>query len=139
VAGRVVAGLLVGGVVVVGCAPALSWIGLVHPLGKREVTTEWQVVSIAADRRSTVIRVGACAEQYSGTDVSRVGRNVRLTVFRRKEYVAHPQTLDCVAFWMMPTQTVDFGFTLPADGHVIDSGCAAAVCARPVQPAASAP
>jgi hypothetical protein len=131
--------LVVSAIVVVGCAPTLRFLGYLPKRGKAEVTNDWQVVSIAADRRSAIIRVETCAARVDAVRVTPVGTNVRLMVIERKEAVPNPLLVDCVAFSMMPTRVVNFGFTLPAGGHVLASGCPTYVCSVPGQAAVTVP
>jgi hypothetical protein len=131
--------LVVAAIVAVGCAPTLRYLGYLPKLGKREATTHWQVLSIASDRRSAVIRIETCAAGVDGVRVTPVGTNVRLTVIERKEPVGDPRLVDCVPFSMMPKRVVQFGFALPDGGRVLASGCPTYVCSPPGQLPASAP
>ena len=114
--------MLVTAVVVVGCAPTLRYLGYLPELGSREVTMQWQVAHIAADRRSAVIRVDTCHSRFDGARATKVGRDVRLTVFVRQEQRAGK--VSCAPLSRMPTRVVEFGFVLPAGGRVVGEGYA---------------
>lgn len=131
--------VLVFALVFFGCAPTLRFLGYLPHAGPREATKEWRVVRIAGDRRSVVIRVNICDARFEGARVTRVGTNVQLTVFDRQLHTVPWGLRDCVPFSSMPTFVVAFAFALPVGGRVLDSGCPDYVCARPGQPAASAP
>jgi len=107
--------------------PMLRFFGLVAT-EKAQVTTQWDVVRVARDRRSVVIRVDECGGDYDSATVMRVGANVRLTVTVNSD-VSGP--VDCVPFGQMPTHVVHLGFTLPAGGHVVPSGCPKLECGEP--------
>jgi hypothetical protein len=113
-----------------GTLPTLRFFGLLSD-DAPNVTTQWDVVRVAPDRRSAVIRVDECAGGYDNTTVMRVGENVRLLVTVDDDVEG---SVDCVPFDQMPTHIVNFGFTLPANGHVIASGCPKVECGDPDLP-----
>jgi hypothetical protein len=123
---RIIVGALVAAVVVVGFMPTLRYFGLVHSLGPRVATNRWEVVSIAANRRSAVIKVDTCHAELDGVDVMRVEHDVRLTVYVRQEHGFAP--VSCPAVSRMPTHRVQFGLVLPVDGTVLASGCPKRLC-----------
>lgn len=107
-------------VVVVGCAPTLRYLGYLPVSGSREVTLQWQIADLAADRRSAVIRVDTCHTRFDGARATKVGRDVRLTVFVRQE--PGGGKVSCPQLSQMPTHVVEFGFVLPPGGHVVREG-----------------
>jgi hypothetical protein len=121
--------LVVFAVIFVACAPMLRGLGFLPNLGKRELAS-WQVVRVAPDRRSAVIRVDVCGKRFSGFRVIRAERNVRLAVFVRAELDDVKRS--CAALDGMPTRVVKFGFALPTGGRILESGCREKVCTDPV-------
>jgi hypothetical protein len=111
-------------IVVFGLVRCAEWVWLPH-YGRRVVIGVWNVVAIAPDRRSAVIRVEMCAAKYSGTKVDRVGRDVRFTVYQRLEPGVQAA---CVDFDGMPTFTVKLGAPLAGAGRIL-GGCARNHCA----------
>jgi hypothetical protein len=107
--------------VVVGTRPAYHSIRTLTRTHHSHVTHRWDVVQLADDRRSVVIRVDECGVDYAGTRVTRVGSNVRLIVSTRPDRDDGATT--CGRFDEMPVHLVRFGFALPASGHVLASGC----------------
>jgi hypothetical protein len=47
-----------------------------------------------------------------------------VTVFRRHDSAADGSEIDCIPFAAMPTHVVQFGFALPAGGHILGAGYA---------------
>ena len=121
--GRTVGYVAVACLLIFGLVRCAQWVWLPHQ-GKRVVTDQWNVVSVAQDRRSAVIRVDVCAGTYSGATVRPTGRDVRITVYLRQRTGAQP---GCVMFAGMPTYTVNFGARLPSGGRIL-GGCAANQC-----------
>lgn len=121
---RVTGTVLVAVVLFFGTVPTLHFFGLLSNQSSH-ATRQWDVVRLAPDRRSVVIRVDECSGDFDGASVMRVGRDVRLTVTIDDE---SPGTVECVPFPQMPTHVVRFNFMLPADGTVIDSGCPKVEC-----------
>lgn len=124
---RVIGTLVVAAVLIVATGPTLRYLGYL-PRHRGQVTMRWDLVQLSPDRRSVEIRVDQCGAEYNGTKVKRVGVNVRLTV---SVYNDVDGKLACVPFDRMPAHVVHFGFTLPADGRVLPSGCPKAACADP--------
>jgi len=123
---RVGAGALLAALVLIGAPPALH--SLRHLASDRElqVTMHWDVVRISSDRRAVVIRVDECGSDYAGTQVSRIGSNVQLTVSTVAEHGVG--ALTCGSFAEMPTHVVHLGFALPHSGRVLASGCPKTEC-----------
>jgi hypothetical protein len=113
--------IVVGVIVVVGCVPSLRYLGYIAPrLGKSEVTTQWEVATVAPDRRSVVLRVDVCTAHFDRVRVTRVGKDVRLTVYVRHEHGARPKS--CPTLSSMPKRVVQLGFALPAGAHILGAG-----------------
>ena len=110
-------GVVVAAIVVVGCAPTLRYLGYLPRPGRRESTTRWEVVTLSGDRRSAEIRVDTCHARFDGVTVTRVGHDVRLTVFVRQE--DDEAKVSCAPLARMPAHSVAFGFVLPAAGRVL--------------------
>jgi hypothetical protein len=122
---RIAWGVFVVGLVAVGFGPSLRFLGY-WPRHHPQVTMQWDIVRLAADRRSVEIRVDECGADYAGTTVTRVGDDVDLMVSTRED--DDDGKVACVAFDRMPKHVVHFGFVLPPDGRVIASGCPKTEC-----------
>jgi hypothetical protein len=122
--------LIVFAILFVSCAPMLRSLGFLPNLGKPHLASGWQVVRVADDRLSAVIRVDECGSRYSGVQVIREGRNVRLAVFVRDE--KDDVQRSCVPLERMPTRVAQFGFALPAGGRILERGCPERVCTDPM-------
>lgn len=114
---RTVVGVLAAAIAVVGCAPTLRYLGYLPRTGGRESTTRWEVVTLSGDRRSAEIRVDTCHARFDGVTVTRVGHDVRLTVFVRRESGA--EKVSCAPLARMPSHSVAFGFALPVAGRIL--------------------
>jgi hypothetical protein len=121
--GRTLGYIALACVVLFGLVRCAAWVWWPHQ-GKRVVATEWNVVSVAPDRRSAVIRVELCPATYSGTKVDHIGGDIRLTVYER---LTPNVKASCVAFQEMPTYTVNFGAPLSSAGRIL-GGCARNEC-----------
>jgi hypothetical protein len=116
---RVAWSVFVVALVAAGTRPALHSISTLTRTHHSRVTMRWDVVRISGDRRSVVIRVDECGFEYAGTQVMRVGSNVRLAVMTHSDDGAST----CGRFDEMPMHVVHLGFALPASGRVLASGC----------------
>jgi hypothetical protein len=123
---RVAWTILILALLAVGTRPALHSIGTLTRRHHSRVTMLWDVVRVAGDRRSVVIRVDECGVDYAGARVTRVGANVRLTVSTRPD--RDPDSATCGRFDEMPVHVVQLGFALPASGRVLASGCPVDEC-----------
>jgi len=119
---RVAWGVFLFGLLLIGTAPALRSLGYLSTAKHAQVTMEWDVVRVASDRQSVLIRVDECGSDYVGTRVARVGADVRFTVLLRPDDAANDLTV-CGTFLEMPIHVVHLGFALPPDGRVLASGC----------------
>ena len=123
---RIVVGIVLIAVAIVGFMPTMRYFGLVSASDNVAMTNEWKVVRVNHDRHSVVIRVWSCGARFDGVDVMSEGRNVALAVFVRKQEVSG--AIDCAAFDSMPTYVVKLDSALPADGRVLESGCPTSLC-----------
>jgi hypothetical protein len=118
----VVGGVVLAVLVVVGGAPTLRFMGLLPHHARRFPVAQWEVVSLSADRRSVQIRVDECGAVYDGTLATKVGHNVRLTVYERDDNERGEPACLNIPFDRMPTHIVMLGFMLPKSGHVLRAG-----------------
>jgi hypothetical protein len=124
---RVAWSVLLAALLLIGIRPAAHTLHHLTTSHRSRVTMDWDVVRISSDRRAVVIRVDECGFDYSGTQVARVGADVRLTVSTRTDE-SDDDTLTCGRFDEMPMHVVHLGFALPASGRVLASGCPKLEC-----------